>query len=209
MYAPLSTFVQLIVFPSALWMQVFLPAFKCCHSEQNKLFFWSIMNPLIQHSSLEQHQKSLPLRTMCYIINKKNVIHRRIAQKTLLSSQVWIMFCIQCLHTASTIMSNLPWWRKTVTITMYLFADVCMCVRNIKRMPINVFLCVFFAIDAESRKCNFSLLLPIHYWLPFHFRQGCKWLKALDISVKLRWFRNRPNFKWCSVRLTAPDWISR
>ena len=79
-------------------------------------------NPALP-SSL-QHSKAF-LQEQFLTILMNNLIHRRVAQKIPLSSQVWIAFCIQCPRTASTMMSNLSWWHKAVRITMYHCTVVC------------------------------------------------------------------------------------
>lgn len=72
-----------------------------------------------------------------------------------------------------------------------------------------VCLCLLQQLQKEGNVISHPFLPSVTNLLTFPFPQGCEWLKAWDISVILTWFRNRPNVKWYSIRLTAPDWLRR
>lgn len=114
--------------------------------------------------------ESLSLRVMCYIINTS--MHLRIAQKTCLSLYTWP-------HTAFTLMSNPPCSSS----------QVCVCVWGTWRECPLIFVCLWvFCSRCRKKEMEFLIISSHHYWPVFHFRPGYKWLKALDISVKLQWF---------------------
>lgn len=168
----------------------------CVHSQQIKCFFflWSSLfeaysilssNTLLYAPS--QHQQFFPLRTMCYIINKICHTQRDDSKdSSALTSMNYVLYSVSacCIHDD-----------VVLTITGRLFADVCMCQEHKE----NAYLCLCLFATVANRKWN---LISHHhdYQLTFSFPQGCKWLKARDISVILWWFRNGSN-------VTTLDWL--
>lgn len=168
-----------------LWLY-FCLAFKYGHSKQN-IYFLSV-NCLFEAYWTPQHKQSIPLRTMCYIINKHwNTLEDCSKDSSVLTSMNSVLYsvCSYCID--NYVQSAVVRQGNNDHNVLYCFVHVCVCMwETLRRLFMFACLCLFERVT-ERWQCIFSSSLPsITNLQTFPFAQGCEWLKAWDISVILQ-----------------------